>query len=246
MRIDFYKVDPGGNITAIVKGQYSKEEGIKISKAILEKDHDIEQVGFWAEPELEGSAARLFMMGGEFCGNGVRSLAYLAWKKNNLPEEFLLEASGVDGQIRVFAKDGYSAMEILLSALSSKNEAIVCVPGICHYITNEPINRDKAISMLEEKDLKKEDAAGVISVKEENGSLAIDPIVWVRDTETLYEETACASGALALAYQRYSRGDGDRFNITQPSGSVYEVVFDNQAAVLSGPILRVGEESIDI
>lgn len=108
MRLKYYKVNPGGNNTAIVLGNFNKKNRIIISKFILRQDSAIEQVGFWVMPNNRINKARLQMMGGEFCGNAARSLAYLIWQKNKSLGEFFIEAppftatGKVDGRRSLF------------------------------------------------------------------------------------------------------------------------------------------------
>lgn len=64
MILNYFRINPGGNITAIVKGEFSYEDRIKISKSILKVDSMVEQVGFWMTPLRANARARLEMMGG--------------------------------------------------------------------------------------------------------------------------------------------------------------------------------------
>ena len=68
-------VDPAGNMTAIVRGEFGNEKRVELAKQILQQEK-AEQVGFEVPP-VNGGDCRLEMMGGEFCGNAVRAFAYL-------------------------------------------------------------------------------------------------------------------------------------------------------------------------
>ena len=80
--------------------------------------------------------------------------------------------------------------------------------GITHVVIesdniNEKYNKDElkkyAYSILEELDLLKEDAAGVIFVNLLNKTtIEIYPIVYVSKINTLFYETACGSGTTAV------------------------------------------------
>lgn len=247
MKIKFYRVDPGGNITAIVRGIFSKKERIKISKAILKSDRKIEQVGFWIGPKKKKAEVRLEMMGGEFCGNGTRSLAYVVWKENKLPKNFLIESSGLKKEIKVTVKPRFSKIEIPVNSFSTpyKNKFIVDMPGICHLITNtEVVSKDQAQKILKDNHLLGKEAAGVISVRNAKIKTTINPFVWVRDTKTLYEETACASGTLALAYLKYRNGEGKILKIFQPSGTIFIVKIKNRNISLEGPIKNMSVKDV--
>ena len=70
-------------------------------------------------------------------------------------------------------------------------------------------------------------AAGVMFVKKQNGIISIDPVVWVRDIQTLFYETACASGttAVALAEAVKTKNKFESvFSILQPSGKLLNVL----------------------
>jgi len=239
MKTKFYRVDPGGNITAIVKGFFTKKKRLTISKAILKSDAKIEQVGFWLEPRRKRDVARLEMMGGEFCGNGARSLGFVVWKEKKFPRDFVIESSGMNKGIQVSVGPKSSKITIPISSFSRPfaGKPIVCLPGICHFVTSAGIiNKPKAKGILKKNNLLRKAAAGIISVIPKGNGVAIRPVVWVRDTKTLYEETACASGTLALAYLKYKNKEGKAFVIIQPSGTEFRVAFKDGLVSLSGPI----------
>ena len=60
-------VDPAGNMTAIVRGEFDAEKRVELAKSIMQQEK-AEQVGFETAP-VNGGDCRLEMMGGEFCGN---------------------------------------------------------------------------------------------------------------------------------------------------------------------------------
>lgn len=68
--------------------------------------------------------------------------------------------------------------------------------------------------------------------------------MWVRNTKTLYAETACASGTLAAAYYLYLRTGQTNFTITQPSDSNFKIKIIHNTISLSGPILTSTMASI--
>ncbi len=249
MKIKFFKVNPGGNITAIVKGSFSKEERITISKAILKSFSEIEQVGFWDNPKKGKATARIEMMGGEFCGNGARSLAFVVWREKNLSDTFFIESSGINKELQVSISSNLSTIKIPISSFSiqttANNNPIVILPGICHLITKNKVNnKEEAKKILEENNLLKEDASGVVAVINKEEKIMINPFVWVRDTRTLYEETACASGTLALAYLKYKNKEGKTFKIEQPSGTDFIINIDSKNISLSGPIKKITTEEV--
>ena len=75
-KINFTILNPGGNITALVKeGNRPLDERKIINAKIMAKFPKVEQVGF-----VDYSPTRLVMAGGEFCGNATRCAAFLSLK----------------------------------------------------------------------------------------------------------------------------------------------------------------------
>ena len=75
MKVQVRYLNPAGNITAVVLSSVLPELRPALSRAIMAQGR-AEQVGFAATPRLGGDC-RIEMMGGEFCGNAVRSYGYL-------------------------------------------------------------------------------------------------------------------------------------------------------------------------
>ncbi len=79
-------------------------------------------------------------------------------------------------------------------------------------------------------DLEHVPAVGVIWVdygQAHSGRIRITPVVWVRDTDTAYAETACGSGSLAASFVQFcnSASDAKRWHVQQPSGDDLVVIF---------------------
>lgn len=77
MQLKFLKISPSGNVTVLVTFPYiaSINTRQEVSKIIMERYNDVEQVGFISY--LKNNIPRLDMMGGEFCGNATRCLGAL-------------------------------------------------------------------------------------------------------------------------------------------------------------------------
>jgi diaminopimelate epimerase len=258
----YFKVNPGGNITAIVKGEFNKSRRIKIARAILQSDKKVEQVGFWQAPRLKKSAARLQMMGGEFCGNASRSLAYLIFRESGI-KKMQLECSGFPKPLlcEIYAKGKALTCAITINSNVFKLKKIagydlVIMPGIVYLIIHGKINKNKAKQILASLGLLKKPAVGIISIQKKSAKLvvsgkskksaefSIKAFVWVKATKTFYEETACASGTIAAAFcirKLQSKNNQfrskNKFFITQPSRSVFSVNFKGRLCILNGPIL---------
>ena len=111
---------------------------------------------------------------------------------------------------------------------------IVALEGITQVIASLPA------SNISQNELKKQGfgilkklnlvesavASGVMFISRKNNLISIDPVVWVRDIQTLFYETACASGTTAVAaveFLKHREGSdpsqiSKEFAIVQPSG----------------------------
>lgn len=106
---------------------------------------------------------------------------------------------------------------------------IVALEGITQVISYRPLktSSQEKIKIQGFKILKKlgltqsVPAAGVMFVNKKNGVISIDPVVWVRDIQTLFYETACASGttAAAIVETLKRKRNINSFPILQPSGA---------------------------
>ena len=118
---------------------------------------------------------------------------------------------------------------------------LVRLPGISHllldgHIHSQPEDCYAAAALLRERyDLKQEAAVGVIWWRTLRGQMDMLPLVHVRDTHSDYLESACGSGALALALSRSQTVGGKNFTIMQPSGSPLDVrLFSEGGASMAG------------
>lgn len=220
-------IRPGGNDTALVEGLYSSFERRILNKKIMDKFPAIEQVGFYQHEEQK-NLAYLEMAGGEFCGNACRSLAFLLI--NSSFGKINIHSSGTNKMIKAGMKKGYSFTQIPSNNLFrnikkiNKNIWQVKLDGITHLIfynnsANVDVNNIKKFGMdlLEKTYLSKtEKAAGVMIVTEDR---KLFPIVWVRDIQTLFLETSCASGTSAVAALELFKSKNNKIVTTliQPS-----------------------------
>ena len=241
MKIKFYKINPGGNITAIVRGNFIKKIKLKIAKSILENDPTIEQVSFWTNAKNKNFDARLEMAGGEFCGNALRALGSILFLKNK-KRFFYLESPIFRMPIKISCSKNKSSISLPLSFFDCKDN-ICSMPGIIYILQNKKVEKSNAKLTLIKNKLLGKKASGVIGYEIAKNSLQIYPNVWVRDTKTMYAETACGSGTLALAYMLYKKIGIRKLNIIQPSGFVFKTSIINKEIQLSGPIISIKKET---
>lgn len=226
-------VKPAGNDTALVEGIPAKKYRKQINDKIMQLFPNVEQVGFYKT----SSTPRLEMAGGEFCGNATRSFAYLFLKGKKGQDNF--KASGVKELLNAgikSSKTSFAQMPIYKSFDRVKQlEKDLCkveIKGITHLITPLSNFSKENLKMEGKKLLKKYDllqtvpASGVMFyTKLEDGSYKLDPIVWVRDIQSLFYETACASGttAFGLMLSKQNSKSIKSQQILQPSGQSLSV-----------------------
>ena len=236
-----YKIlNPGGNKTALViNNNYSDDEKKIINNIILKENKDVEQVGFISE-----KYKNLEMAGREFCVNATRCAIWEYLNHNfgklNIKVSGYKEmiGGGIDKQGNVYVKikinkkfsDVITIKEklnfveldgILLAAINEDNSK--------EYINDLKINPQKTKIKLKEimkKINSPQNAVGIILTEKKGKGIQIYPIIWVKTIDTLFYETACGSGSLAVAiYKNYIENIKD-FKIIQPSGYSFKVNLD--------------------
>ena len=256
-----YKIlNPGGNKTALVEGlNYSKEERKIINDIILNKNKDVEQVGF-----IDKEKKILEMAGGEFCMNATRCAIYefLNAKEGKIE----LSVSGVKEKIKGgINKD--KSVYAKLNIKKSKDELIekrgifnlVKLDGILQVVVEEN-NLDEFILKLKEDEEKAkielkeimesfnsdEEAVGIVLLEKENGKLKINPVVWVKEIDTIFYETACGSGSLATAIYKSFEENINEIELLQPSGYSINVKLEKRVFFIENAIITgiVVEEKI--
>lgn len=229
MVYSFYKIDPTGNITAIVETPTERSEQSRIAGLIMAADTTIEQVGFLENPQSD-AAVRLQMMGGEFCGNASISAAALMAQKSDIASgDITLEVSGADEPLCVKVQKldeskylGTVAMPLPVgietAQLGALKLPIVRFPGISHVICDGSLSVSAAeVSIRSWCEKLKADALGLMFL---NGS-TLKPYVYVRSTDTAVWESSCASGSTACAaYLAAKAGASQTVALQNPCGEL--------------------------
>jgi diaminopimelate epimerase len=236
-------VSPGGNDTAIVWDQMNRKLYGIVSKYIQEAYGNIEQVMF-AEKDPKTGMYRGQMAGGEYCGNATRSFGYMLLNGQN--GEIEVEVSGAIQKQKVTVLDGQSATQIPLGyqgalgdkdtiQLAQNGEYIVKMGGIAHLASYQFQKTFQLLSKTFNPERRKDiirgiigggaladfPAAGVMLVtRTERGDFILDPYVYVAETQTIYNETACGSGTAAVAMVEAFRRNQSipSIKVLQPSG----------------------------
>ena len=135
------------------------------------------------------------------------------------------------GLICPIVKDFYSKFIQVLN----KKSAIIRMQGITHIVIedkniNKKYNKEQlkkySYNILKKNNLLSLEAAGVIYLNYlDNNTIKLTPIVFVREINTLFYETACGSGTVAVGmYVSYQRRKSVNLDVIQPSGEIIKVV----------------------
>lgn len=244
MKLNFVKVNPVENMTIFIMDQIPRKDHKSLSNKIMDYNNlHGEQVGF-IERAASEDMLRLQMMGGEFCGNATRSLAALM-VHNDYPqikkekEKYLvdLEVSGMEESIRceVEKLDGnkYLSKIEMAPPISIEEVSIdfegedleftrVNFEGIIHFIVDKDKIDDKnkfyrrIKDSLEDSDY---EAFGIMYYDFKDDFM--EPLVYVRSTDSLFWERSCASGTCAYgAYLSHKNKGNIHVDIDQPGGSL--------------------------
>lgn len=241
MKIQVQYLNPAGNITAVVLSPVPPELRPALSRAIMDQGR-AEQVGFAAPPRLGGDC-RIEMMGGEFCGNAVRSYGFL---RKNGAETLAVEISGATAPVPVtvdaLQDAAFADMPLPLGvdwlSVQGKQYPLIQCQGICHLLaleqTPDPAFLEEARPMLNRLE---QEAWGIMFLSGQK----LTPAVYVKSTDSLVWESSCGSGSVAAAW--YLSGQNpteNRFCFQEPGGEIsVEVRRENgtvSGCAMGGPV----------
>ena len=196
---------------------------------------NIEQVGFI---EIDNQP-RLIMAGNEFCGNATRSATYFYLKgkqgkiKIKVCDDIIIEA-GIDSKGNVWSHmPVYSGSDVVTIVETGTSK--VKMEGIIHFIigvqktkellsAKEPtkeIYKELALNVFNRYAIDSYDAVGAMFLEEKEEGIKIHPVVWVKSIDTLFYETACGSGTIAVAIlETINKGLAQELKIIQPSEKI--------------------------
>ena len=239
MKIFCCKVNPTGNRTLIVATPVKREWHAAVAAQLMERDKSVEQVGFMENPASECAAARLQMMGGEFCGNASISAAALIAENlgcaDNEALPMSLEVSGIDELVSVsVTKTGENSFTgtvdmpvpeavydyTFINGFDTRTLPLVRFPGICHVIMNKYFSPELAEKLIADwcRQLNAE-ALGIMFLNE--GAKRLEPLVYVASTDTTVWENSCASGTSAVAaYLASAKKRSVSVSLQQPGGTL--------------------------
>ncbi len=255
IKYSIYK--PAGNDTALVYGtNYTKTIKKKINNAIMKKHTNVEQVGFINN----NGKKELQMAGGEFCGNATRSAAYNYL--HGMQGKIQICVNAKDTIIAGIDKNKKAWCEIPLyknsNIITEKENGVFIVEmkGITiiviqefkvkKYLRNKNKLKQMGRNLIDNYNLVNNSAVGVMFCEKEKEKIKINPIVWVKDIDTLFYETACGSGSTAVCMvESYLKKQSQKIDILQPSGLIITASVDYknnkfEKAIISGHIENDG------
>lgn len=221
-QLHFVKADPSGNTTIIVLDPVPYEHHSRLAQALMDKNVlSAEQVAFLDQTPPRWCDMAIRMMGGEFCGNAVRAAA--AWQvfdrerwQPTLPPgaetTFEISCSGIGHNVRctvcrkartVFDVRAEMPLPLSYAPVAAEFGRVwqVAFPGITHYcvladtMPGAEEKQSRVAHWLRAHPVPNGEAAGVLFW---DGTW-LDPFVYVKDTDTLVNESSCGSGTAALA-----------------------------------------------
>ena len=252
-KIKYSIYSPAGNDTAIVYGtNYTKEQKNKINNAIMKKHRNVEQVGLINKKGKK----ELQMAGGEFCGNATRSAAYSYLGGNEGKIHIYINSkdkilAGVDKNKNAWCEiplcdgsDVVTKKEDGVFIVKMKGITIIVIQEIKakKYLNDRKKLKERGRRLIDKYNIKDNLAVGVIFCEKEKNKIKINPIVWVKDIDTLFYETACGSGSIAVGIvEAYLKKQCQTIDILQPSGLIITSIVeykDNKIlkAIISGNI----------
>ena len=268
--LHFVKTNPSGNTTILVLDPVRPEERSALAARLMDKNSLFaEQVAFLDKHPPRFCDIGIAMMGGEFCGNAVRSAAAwlvfdrCRWQPSlqaGYMARFEVSCSGIDRNVlcQVHQK-GRSlfdvSAELPLPRSLTEVEAggySLCrveLPGIDHYCLSgagalSGGEKERLIQdVLSRYPVPDGGAAGVLFWD----GTHLDPFVYVKGTDTLVHESSCGSGTAAMtACLAFRRKGAVHIDARQAGGMIYgEAEYkDGISALRIGGLVEMTAEGI--
>lgn len=203
----------GGNSTLLVKNYKSSAKETIIRKYLGK----VEQVGFISYPK---GIPKLLMMGNELSINGTLALVAMLSNKSGR-----LLTSGYKGLVSYTNQKQYT--EVRLSIAYEKIGNIVLLNGIGYVFLkrNKQISKNYLSCFCSKYSLP---AFGAIFYKKNQ----LIPYVYVKQTNSLFKETACGSASTVLNILT------GKNSITQPTGKTITAEKTGNNFVISAEVIR--------
>lgn len=236
MVTEYYYADPTGNITLLAPLPADGMSLQDTARQLMALEPDAEQVGFFREGETDSDIC-LRMAGGEFCGNATLSAAAVYCLQHpaaqNGESHLRVRVSGTADPVSVSIRPEGSSfrgavsmpapLEVTRERFSYLGEAYdlsrVRFEGITHLISFLPIRKNTAEeAVIQWCGSLNAGALGIIQIDAAEGTLL--PLVYVRESRTLFWESSCASGTAAAGAVLREKLSPGSWTFREPAGSL--------------------------
>lgn len=242
-------VYPSGNTTAVIFDDLGQQNREKLNASISETwqtmfpdKSPIEQCCFVSHVTDPGVLGRVEMFGGEFCGNATRSAVWLL--ADGKDSSGLIETSGCDELLKYTIIDGIVSLEMpKFSTTETEKGLAVKFKGITQLVISTGSTHAVLKQILNSGylSLDAEPALGVSSYDERTKQALFS--VWVKNVNTIFNETACGSGTAAIGIAQATNAKrSQNLQIVQPSDEPINVRVETdndgkaKGAEISSPI----------
>ena len=231
MRLDYFLLDPTGNITILVTSPVPVEKQAFAAARLMAREQNAEQVGFLSNAPSCDIALR--MAGGEFCGNAAMCSAVIAADRASLTEgRMRVRVSGAEEPVTAqvsLLKDGSWKGTVDMPKSISCMDMMLPEEGICPVVSFEGISHvivTREIPPQRAEILSRSwcsylgaDALGIMFL--DPRTMRLKPLVCVPAAGTLCWENSCASGTAAVGvYLAREAGGEASAVIRQPAGEL--------------------------
>lgn len=215
MKLNKYLI-ANGNSTLLVKGYRSNGKKALVKKYL----GSVEQIGFVSYPS---GIPKLSMMGNELSINATLAFASTLPNKSGT-----LLTSGYEGCVKYKNQKKYT--KIQLNIAYKKIRSIVLLEGIGFVFLEKPkqVTKNYLSNYCSKYNLP---AFGAVFY---NGNKII-PYVYVKETNSLFKETACGSGSIVCALVTGFK------NIIQPTGETIFVEINKTKFTVGAKVVKIGE-----
>lgn len=252
--VEIVVANPAGNITIFVKTPFERKDYQAVATRLLAMEElKGEQVAFItsADPAADIAPERVAdgsveMCGLEFCGNASRSFALLLAKEagDSGTVYKTIRVSGCDELLTVEADmekmRAKVRMPLPLSCEKKQECTIVDFGGILHIIVEDLPAEREIFDMMKNRIYEQVNPPALGVMFWDTAEKKLEPVVYVKDVDTVYFEGSCGSGTTAVA-AAFAQGleDGTySWSVPQPAG-----VIDAAAEVRGGRLVSLWIDS---
>ena len=189
------------------------------------------------------------MMGNEFCLNAARVAGAYYFDKTK-KTVVKIQVSGFAKALEINKKPGnIISARVPMQILKRNNQLekgwLVELEGIKYFIGFNLKNFEKDMRGIIKAYKRNSPAMGVINVFKNENLYFIKPVVWVKLTNSLTHETACASGSVAVALVlKQIEKKKSYFSLIQPSGVSYKINLSKKYVTVSSRVKNMGIKQI--